>query len=186
VPRIARVNDVALTEVHGAWEVAGVTTAPGSLIRRLVPRALRPSPRAPGLPWTDLVRLSEPPLGGPPTLAAPLARFPAVTIVRLLASVYVQEAASILAALAEPQAAAVLLEMSTHSRAAVLLALGPVRATAIMRHVEERQCDTVIAGLPPSIANPLRVSLRRSESQSNLMCARVLKPGRAGRDGKGA
>lgn len=186
-PRIARVNDVALTAVRGGWKVEGVTVAPRSFLRRMLPRRIRPVAASRLVPWTELVRLPTPNLPDPsPLLAARLAHVPPAAIVQLLATVYAQEAASILAALSESQAAAVLVAMPHHSRPTLLRVLGPLRATAIIGQMDETQRISVVNSLPQSIAGPIRVNLRRPASRVAVTSGREGEPRGAPGDGEGA
>ncbi len=161
-PRVVRVNDVALGESTGVWRLAGVDTGPHALLRRLLPRALRPrDDRARLLPWAHLELLaSEVPGGGVAPDHRRLARLHPADIARVADAVPPRQASEIVAALPDDLAADTMQEMIDAKQADVLEQLDPARAADILDRMAPDDAADVLAELEPEDVDGV---LRRME-----------------------
>lgn len=161
-PHVVRVNDAELTSEDGVWRLAGVDIGVGTLVRRLLPRALRTSPRASRrLPWADVELLSSDTPGGlvPPDHRR-LARLHPADIARMADAMPARQATEIVASLDDERAADTMEEMVDAKQADVLDRLGPERAAEILDRMAPDAAADVLSELDPALVDDV---LRRMD-----------------------
>jgi len=161
-PRVVRVNDVVLAGDGAAWEVSGVDIGARALLRRVLPRALRPhGGRTRMIPWVQVELLSsEVPGGLVPPDHRRLARLHPADIARIADAVPRAQATEIVASLDDELAADTMEEMIDAKQADVIEELEPERAADILDRMAPDAAADVLAELEPGVVDTV---LRRMD-----------------------
>jgi len=161
-PRVVRVNDVVLAGDGADWRVSGVDIGARALLRRVLPRALRPhGGRARTIPWARVELLSsEVPGGLVPPDHRRLARLHPADIARIADAVPRAQATEIVASLDDELAADTMEEMIDAKQADVIEELEPERAADILDRMAPDAAADVLAELEPGVVDTV---LRRMD-----------------------
>ena len=165
-PRIVRVNDVVLGGDGVDWWVNGVDIGARALLRRLLPRALRPhGGRARTLSWARVeVLSSEVPGGLVPPDHRRLARLHPADIARIADAVPRAQATEIVASLDDEVAADTMEEMIDAKQADVIEELEPERAAAILDRMAPDAAADVLAELEPGVVDTVLRRMNPTEA----------------------
>lgn len=163
--RAVRVNDVILRGPGASWQVEAVDLAAGTLLRRLLPRWMRPPAEARLLPWSDLEPFaSEVPGGELQADHARLSRRHPADIARIADAVPTRQALEIVGSLADDLAADTMEEMVDEKQADVIEELDPERAADILERMAPDAAADVLAELEPEVVDVLLRHMEPSEA----------------------
>lgn len=153
-PRIVRVNDVLIEQEGDEWRVTGVDIGMGALLRRLLPRAVRPRLAARQLAWNELELFAGDVPGG--TVSPDhgrLAQLHPADIARIADAAAARQATEIIAALDDDRAADTMEEMIDAKQADVIEQLDPARAADILEHMAPDAAADALAELQPDVVD---------------------------------
>jgi CBS domain-containing protein len=164
--RVVRVNDVLLQRSDASWRVEAVDLGAGALLRRLLPRALRPRAGAARvLRWSDLELFAGEASGSDvQAIHVRLSHLHPVDIARVADAVPTRQALEIVASLSDDLAADTMEEMIDEKQADVIEELDTGRAARILDRMAPDAAADVLAELEPEIVDALLRHMEPAEA----------------------